>query len=35
MTYEMPAIADTVDLQGELGSVRPFSLRDCLDCQQM
>jgi hypothetical protein len=29
MTYEMPAIADTVDLQGDLRS-KSFSVRDCI-----
>ena len=28
MNYEMPAIADTVDLQGELGFTA-FSIRGC------
>jgi hypothetical protein len=26
--YEMPAIADAVDLHGELGAARVFSIRD-------
>ena len=32
MNYEMPAIADTVDLNGELGAAAVFSIRDCVQC---
>ena len=31
MTYEMPAIADTVDLEGNLRS-KSFSVRECIQC---